>query len=272
VSDRPKKSKKKKHGKASASADDASLIAVYADMLAELGPSLGSLADELSQRNERRGLHLFHLVTMLRPLFEGLSQLREAMLWLARTPGIDADVANLLREAAREVLSGTESMLADPDPRVLDEARHLMEIEFLFLDFSHTPERLDVWRDLAEPERREQFGFETLRQREEKAQGIPPERSLFEVEEYRLHGSTFHPRPLSPGARVSPPDAASGLFYDAADLIHHASRVLTAGLAAAGQTGAGSADKLEADLPPLDAVDAALQIIDENHRRIGLRE
>ena len=149
------KEKKKKHAKSDVSADDASLIAVYADMLAALGPSLGSLAEELSERNERRGLHLFHLVTMLRPLFDGLSQLREALLWLARAPDVEGEIANLLREAAREVLSGLESMLADPDPRVLDEARHLMEIEFLLLDFSRTPERLDVWRDLSEPERSE---------------------------------------------------------------------------------------------------------------------
>jgi hypothetical protein len=272
VSGHPKKGKKKKHGKSHASADDPSVIAAYADMLAALGPSLGSLADELSQRNERRSQHLFHLVTMLRPFFEGLSQLREAMLWLARAPDVDGEIANLLREAADEVLSGAESMLADPDPRVLDEARHLMEIEFLFLDFSRTPERLGVWRDLPEHERSEQFGFDALRQREEKAQGIPPQRSLFEREEYRLHSSTVHPHPLSSDAQVSPPDDASGLFYDAADLIHHAARVLTAGLAAAGQTGAGNPQRLEAQLPPLDAVQVATQMIDENHRRIGLLE
>jgi hypothetical protein len=274
VSGSPKKGKKKgkKHGKSDASADDASAVAVYADMLGALGPSLGSLADELSQRNERRGRHLFHLVTVLRPFLEGLSQLREAMLSLARAPDVDGDIANLLREAAHEVLSGTESMLADPDPRVLDESRHLMEIEFLLLDFSRTPGRLDAWRDLPEHERSKQFGFDALRRREEKAQGIPPQRSLFEREEYRLHGSTVHPHPLSPEAPVPPPDEASGLFYDAADLIHHAARVLTAGLAAAVHTGAGSAQQLEAQLPPLDAVQVANRMIDEHHRRIGLLE
>ena len=276
MSKSPKKGKKgkkgKKHGESDASADDASLMAGYADMLAALGPSLGSLAEELSERNERRGRHLFHLVTMLRPFFDGLSQLREAMLWLARAPGVDGEIANLLRDAVRAVLSGTESILANPDPRVLDEARQLMEIEFLLLDFSRTPERLGAWRDLPESERSEQFGFDALRRREEKAQGIPPQRSLFEREEYRLHGSTVHPQPLSSDVPVSAPDAASGLFYDAADLIHHAARVLTAGLAAAGQTGAGSRQQLEAQLPPLDSVHVANQLIDDNHRRIGLLE
>jgi hypothetical protein len=274
VSKSAKKGKKKgkKHGESDASADDASLMSGYADMLAALGPSLGSLADELSQRNERRGLHLLHLVTSLRPFFEGLSQLREAMLWLARAPDVDGEIANLLREAARSVLSGTESMLADPDPRVLDEARRLMEIEFLLLDFSRTPERLGVWRDLPESERSEQFGFDALRRREEKEQGIPPQRSLFEREEYRLHGSTVHPQPLRSEAPVSPPDEASGLFYDATDLLHHAARVLTAGLAAAAQTGAGSPQQLEAQLPPLDAVQEADRMIDEHHRRTGLLE
>ena len=271
MSGRPKKGKKK-HGKSHASADDALVTAGYADMLAALGASLGSLADELSQRDQRRGRHLFQLVTLLRPLFEGLSQLREAMLWLARGPEVDGEIANLLREAARQVLSGTESMLANADPRVLDEARQLMEIEFLLLDFSRTPERLAVWRDLPEHKRSEQFGFDALRRREEKAQGIPPQRSLFEREEYRLHGSTVHPHPLSHEAQLPPPDEASGLFYDAADLIHHATCVLTAGLAAAGKTGAGSPQQLEAQLPPLDAVQVANRMIDEHHRRIGLLE
>ena len=272
VSGRPKKGKKKKHGTSHASADDDSAIAAYADMLAALEPSLGSLADELSQHNERRGHHLFHLVTMLRPLFEGLSQLREAMLSLARAPDVDGEIANLLRQAARSVLSGTESMLADPDPRVLDEARRLMEIEFLLLDFSRTPERLEAWRDLPEHERSEQFGFDALRRREEKAQGVPLQRTLFEREEYRLHSSTVHPQPLSSEGPASPPDEASGLFYDATDLLHHAARTLTAGLAAAAQTGAGSPEQLEGQLPPLDAVQVANRMIDEHHRRIGLLE
>src|SRR3954454_18859192 len=171
-------------------------MAVYAEMLAALGPSLGSLAEDLSMRNERRGQRLFHLVTRMRPLFEGLSQLREALLWLPGAQDVDAEIANLLRGAAREVLTGLESLLAEPDPRVVDQARHLMEIEFLLLDFSRAPARLDVWRGLSDPERSKKFEFDALRRREEKAQRIPPQRSLFEREEYRLHSSTVHPRAL----------------------------------------------------------------------------
>jgi hypothetical protein len=267
-----RKKKKKEESRSQTAVADASGRALYVDLLATLEPSLDPLAEELSERDGRRSLHLFHLLTLLRPFFDGLSQLYGALLWLARLPGVDDDVAYLLREAAQQVVSGMESMLAEPDPRVLDEARRLMEIEFLFFEFTRSPERLDVWRAVSERERTQEFGFDVLRQREEIAQGIPAEKVLFDQEEYRMHSSAVHPQPLSRRLSVSPPDLATGLFYDAGDLLHHASRVWTAGLAAAKRTGSSSGDGFDARLPPLDAVDAAKQMMEENSRNLGLLE
>jgi hypothetical protein len=276
VSGRPDKNKKKKKKKekirSQTAVADASGGTLYVDLLATLEPSLDPLAEELSERDERRSLHLFHLLTLLRPFFDGLSQLYGALLWLARLPGVDDDVAYLLREAAQQVVLGMESLLAEPDPRVLDEARHLMEFEFLFLEFTRTPDRLDVWRALSERERNQEFGFDALRQREEKAQGIPAEKALFDQEEYRMHSSTVHPQPLSRQPTVFAPDSATGLFYDAGDLLHHASRVWTTGLAAAKRTRSFSGDAFDAQLPLLDAVVAAQQMMDENSRNLGLLE
>jgi hypothetical protein len=270
--DKKKKNKKAK-SRSQTTVADASGRALYGDLLATLEPSLDSLAEELSERDARRSLHLFHLLTRLRPFFDGLSQLYGALLWLARLPGVDDDVAYLLREAAQQVVSGMESLLAEPDPRVLDEARRLMEIEFLFFEFTRTPDRLAVWRAISERERTQEFGFDALRQREEKAQGLPAEKVLFDREEYRMHSSAVHPQPLSrQPSGSSPPDPATGLFYDAGDLLHHASRVWTAGLAAAKRTGSISGDAFDARLPPLDAVEAAKQMMEENSRNLGLLE
>ncbi len=269
--DKNKKQKKKVKGRPQTTVADVSGRALYADLLATLESS-DPLAGELSERDARRTLHLFDLLTNLRPFFGGLSQLYGALLWLARQPGVDDDVAHLLREAAQQVVSGMEALLAEPDPRVLDEARHLMEIEFLFFEFTRTPDRLDVWRAMSEPERTQRFGFDALRRREERAQGIPADQVLFDQEEYRMHGSALHPQPLSRRPAVSLPDPATGLFYDAGDLLHHALRVWTAGLAAAERTGSINGDAVEAQLPPLDDVDAAKQMMEENSRNVGLLE
>jgi hypothetical protein len=242
---------------------------VYADLLTTLGPTLGPLADELAHRDKRRSEHLFHLSTLLRPFFVGLSQLREALLRLARAPGIDNDIAHLLRDAAQHIVSGMESLLAEPDPRVLDESRRLMEIEFLLFEFTRTPERLRVWRSLSEHERNQEFAFEILRQREEKARGLPAQRVLFDQEEYRVHSSAVHPQPE--GRRpLTAPDEASGLFYDAGDLLHHASRAWSAGLAAAEATRTDPGEPFEHELPRLDAVEAARKMMDEHNQKRGL--
>jgi hypothetical protein len=248
---------------------DVSAPALYAELLATVASTRGSLADDLSSRNERRGLHLFLLLTYLRPLYEGLTQLHEALLWLVRRPGIDVDIAGMLRDAAQLVVSGMETMLSEPDPRVLDEARHLMEIEFLFRDFARSPERLEMWRLLSEEERTQQFEFGALRKREEGALGVVGRHILFDQEEYRFHALSAHPQPVGHRRLLSSPDETSGLFRDAADLLHHSSRVWDAGLAAVKATRSGGRSD-EPDWPALGAVEAARRLIDESYREVGL--
>jgi hypothetical protein len=230
------------------------------------------LVKELAARQERRSQHLFSLLTQFPEFLEGLSQLQEALKWLASESGVDVEVAHLLLEAERRVVSGTEFLLSQADPRVLDEARYLMEVEFLLLDFARDPDRLDAWTRTPQLERSRRFDFDVLSRRHLEATEAEADRVLFDQEEYRMHGLTTHPRPIDPDPPLSAPDAATGLFFDAADLIHHSMRVWTAGLAAAGTTGAVAAVALEARRPALPAVDAALQLIDNTHRSIGLLE
>jgi hypothetical protein len=244
----------------------------YVDLLDTLTPVAGGLVEALAARQERRNQHLFSMLTQVPMLLEGLGELHEAMMWLAGRPGVDGEIAHLLREAGSRVVSGTETLLSEPDPRVLDEAGYLMEVEFLFLDFTRDPDRLEAWTRTPQLDRNRHVDFDVLRRRHQEASGVHADRVLFDQEEYRLHSSSTHPVPVDPDPPLVAPDVATGLFFDAADLLHHAMRVYTAGLTVAGATGSTSTQSLEAQRPELDAVDAALQLIEDKYRSIGLIE
>jgi hypothetical protein len=268
-----KDKKKKKHGRSAGSdATGVATTTAYDDVLATLKPAVGGLVTELAARQERRSQHLFSVATHFPVFLESLSQLYEAFLWLAAQPGVDGEITHLLREAGSRVVSGTEFLLSQPDPRVLDEARYLMEVEFLFLDFVRDPEQLDAWSRMPPPERNRHFDFTVLRKLHQASAGIPAERVLFDQEEYQLHGSATHPRPVDGDPPLAAPDTATGLFFDTADLLHHAVRAWTAGMTVAGATGSTDAWTLEAKRPSLDAVDVAMKLIDETHRGMGLLE
>jgi hypothetical protein len=232
----------------------------------------GGLVTELAARQERRSQQLFSVATQSPVFIEGLSQLHAAFLWLAEQPGVDGEIAHLLREVASRVVSGTEFLLSQPDPRVLDDARYLMEVEFLFLDFSRDPDQLDSWSRMPQPERSRHFNFEVLRQLHQAAAGISGDRVLFDQEEYHLHGSATHPEPVDRDPPLPVPDTATGLFLDMTDLLHHAVRAWTAALTVAGATGSTDTATLAAQRPSLDAVDVAMKLIDETHRSTGLLE
>jgi hypothetical protein len=267
------KSKKMKKSRRRADAGPAGVgTDTYVDMLATLKPVAGGLAEELAARQERRNQHLFSMLTQVPVFLEALAQLQEALVWLAGRPGVDSEVAHLLGEAGRRVVTGTDALLSQPDPRVMDEARYLMELEFLFLDFAGDPARLDVWSRTPQLERNRLFDFGSLRRRHQEATGVHADRVLFDQEEYRLHGSTTHPGPVDRDPPLVAPDVATGLFFDAADLLHHTMRAWTAGLTVVGATGSAAGRSLEAQRPALDAVDVATQLIDENYRGIGLVE
>jgi hypothetical protein len=239
----------------------------YGTLVGALLPSLGSLGRELGEREQRRAEHLLHLVTQLRPWFAGLSQIGDGLRWLAGLDGRDPVAAGLLRAAFDQVVSGTERLLAEPDVRVMDESRVLIEIEFLLLDFAASPRRVELWQAMGDDERDTDFGFDMLRRRHEARSGVPSDLAIFDVEEYRIHSRRVHPRPAD-GGILAPPDPVTGLFFDAGDLMHHAFRVWTAGLALLANQG-DDVRRLPG-LPPMDAVDQATRLMDENNRRLGL--
>jgi hypothetical protein len=240
----------------------------YDSLLETLASAVGPLALELNERHSRRAAHLVHLLTLSRLTFDGLSELRESFLWLTRVPGADPEIAALCRQAADKIVGGVESLLVDTHPRVLDEARYLMEIEFLFYEFAREPSQVPVWRDLSARERNQRFGFGALRRREERARNVPADHVLADRQEYSVHSSSVHPCPSSETADVGL-DAASGIFHDASDLLQHAARTWAAALDAFEST--MSDREAEADeMPPrLDAVTGAMGLIDEQRMAMG---
>lgn len=242
----------------------------YQDLLATLAAHVAPpLLAELRRREERRALHLFHLVTTYRVIFEGLSALREAFLWLARVPGLHPEISHLLVEAADRIVAGVEDLLGEANPRVLDASRFLMEVEFLFREFARTPDQLVAWMEAEPHQRNQRFGFGQLRQREERARGVPEGQVLPDYGEYRAHSVAVHPLPA--GAAVGGAiDQTSGLFYDTGDLLQHAVRVWLVALDAAAATTLDDGLPFDEPTPDLDTVDAAVARIDETMQLLGV--
>jgi hypothetical protein len=238
----------------------------YGSLAGGLLPSFGGLGRALLEREQRRSAHLFHLLTQLGPLVAGLAQVEEALRWIAAADPQAGVVGELLGTAGDHVVSGTESLLAEPGVRTMDQSRVLMEIEFLLLDFAASPRRIELWQSLEDAERETEFGFDMLRRRHQARTGIPSDRLLFDAEEYRIHSRGVHPRPGQDGV-LAPPDVVTGLFLDTGDLLHHAFRVWTAGTALFDRQ--GSDVRGMPGFPAMEAVDDALRLMDQANGRLA---
>ncbi|MCW2855451.1 MAG: hypothetical protein JWR52_1066 [Marmoricola sp.] len=166
---------------------------------------------------------------MLSGLWLVLNQVRGGLLWCAAVASHN-EVAGLLQSAAWKLDDGVRSILGAPPPRVVDEARFLMEIEFLLRDFALDPRRIDEWTSLDLWERNNKYGFGKSRRRVETALGLPDGQSLPDKVEYSIHSAEVHPQP----AHQKHPEATTTeqrqalLDADLSDLAIHGWRVLTA--------------------------------------------
>jgi hypothetical protein len=239
---------------------------VYGALLHDVGPVLGPLGQALARANERRGEHLLYLLGEFRPLVTALSQLQQAFLWLAGQRGVDADVAAVVRSCADHLVSGTDRLLSEEAPRQMDASRFLLEVEFLFRDFARDPGQHRAWRETTPQERDATFGFRALRARAEQEQHVPDGKLLFEEHEYRTHGARTHPRATATHPEPPAPDTRTGLFYDAADLLHHAMRVWALSETTVRLTGSVDDAAMRADPPSLDAVVTARELVERVQR------
>ena len=186
--------------------------------------------DSLIDTDKKAGCRLLDATLYAAPLLHGLVALTERFDALARLPGLDEDIAGLFRQSADTVYEGVKACIYAPGPRIMDQSRFLMEVEFLLYDLTARPESVDEWKT-AEPFRRNQlFGFGKLRSRREADLGYPRGQVLPVRDEYSSHSALVHPRPAR---ELTVPDETPSArrFYltaDLADLFGHAVQVSNA--------------------------------------------
>jgi len=197
------------------------------DLYADIRHIAGPIVDDLVDTDQRAGARLLDASLYCLPLLRGLSALVEHFNRLAGLGGLDADIAGLFRQTADNIYEGIRACIFTPGPRVMDQSRFLMEVEFLLYDLTARPESLDEWRR-AEPYRRNQvFGFGKLRSRRERDLGVEAGQVLPDRDEYSVHSALVHPRPAR---ELTTPDETPEarrfhLTSDLADLFEHSIRV-----------------------------------------------
>jgi len=203
---------------------------IYEDVRHIAGP----IVDNLIESDRRAAARLLDSSLYFMPLLRALQAFMEHFDRLAGLDGLDPDIAALFRQASGNVYDGILACTHPPGPRVMDESRFLMEVEFLLYDLAARPESLGEWRD-AEPHRRNQnFGFGKLRARRERDLGVEPTEVLPDRDEYSVHSANVHPRPAH---ELMPPDETpdarrTHLMVDLGDLFGHATRVASAAIPA----------------------------------------
>jgi hypothetical protein len=200
-----------------------------------------------------------------------LGQATRSLAWIAALPGMPSAFVDLLADAQLDVAHGAESVLSRPDPRSLDESRHLMEIEALFRLFARDPKELEAWAT-TEPHRRNQiYGFGRLLDRERRENGVPDGHVLPDSHEYSTHSQAIHPQvrrdKLAPAS-----DEMSGTFADLGDLFQHAMRVHAAALDAAEALVPEDTGEGVDAAPPMDQVHRARTVINRVNREWGVPE
>jgi hypothetical protein len=192
-----------------------------------LGPWAPSLIEALDEADKRAGARLLDAATYLPPVLRGVEEFRQHFTKLSTDhPCLDPDIASLCGQVAEHIYLGIQSCIFTPGPHSGDDARFLMEAQFLFSDFAVNPDRIAEWRD-AEPHRRNQiFGFGKLRQRREKTLGVPSGQVLPDRDEYSVHSALVHPRPgreVGTG-EVTPQARRTYITLSLGDLLEHARR------------------------------------------------
>ena len=229
----------------------------------------GPVGETLSQYEQNRSNLLRAMPNDHDTLIRAIGQISGSLRWLTTGTSLPEELSELLHDAQDDLANGVESVLSRPDPRVLDESRHLMEIEALLRLFAREPEELRAWAD-AEPHRRnQQYGFGKLLDRERREKGVPDGHVLPDSVEYGGHSQAVHPLPRRD--KIAPAgDELSGAFADLGDLLQHGARVLDAAVEAMAALLPGDAPGPPSEYPPVDQLEPAWGLIERFNRRLGV--
>ena len=159
-------------------------------------PEPSALRDGLAE-HQRLRTTARHTLTAFDGLTEAFDEVLDRIAVLGQSGGLDPELAHLLSEAQRWVVAGVDRILSIPDPHSVEEARLLLELEYLLKDFAATPENIREWADAEDWNRQSKFGFGRLRQREEERLGLDALTVVAARNYWITHSTDSHPRPRS---------------------------------------------------------------------------
>jgi hypothetical protein len=144
---------------------------------------------------------------------------------LSKIGELDLELVHLLEQAHSWVIRGVDRILSTPAPHNVEEARKLLELEFLLRDFEANPSHLKEWARVEPWRRPKKFGFGDLRRREEKRQGLDETKVVAPRDYWITHSVASHPQPLKD---QNPAIAHGGwaLLSSLGDLLEHAKTVV----------------------------------------------
>lgn len=106
------------------------------------------LLSGIGERRRRRN-HQYAQLLSFDPFTDAFDEILAHFDLLSRIEGLDPEIVHLLNDARDLVVTGVDSILSEASPHSVDEARKLLELEFLFHDFAGTPENLKEWSRLS---------------------------------------------------------------------------------------------------------------------------
>lgn len=182
----------------------------------------GVLKEALTKRSKIRKVQ-FYQFAKLAPLSSAFDEVLTQLNSLSETKDLDINIIYLLQEAQRWIIEGVDRILSSPE--LAEEARKLLELEFLLLDFAYNPSSLDEWANAEDWNRQSKFGFGELRRREEKRQGLNETMVVAARDYWVTHSVNSHPKPLN--VNISRKISKERTFLvSLVDLLEHAKSVV----------------------------------------------
>lgn len=129
------------------------------------------------------------------PILGAFDEVIDVLNALRSSKSIPKEINDLIVDTQQWIIYGLDRSLSVQSGSELEEARKILETEFLLLDFTHRDESLENWKNIEPWKRQQEFGFGKLRQREEKRQDLS-EDMVIAARDYWIHHSTqSHPHP-----------------------------------------------------------------------------
>jgi hypothetical protein len=193
---------------------------------------LSVLVDLLSRAEANRIVRFKALsgtACQLRALEEILTYTKELEIYFRSEEQV-FQIAFLLRRVYGGFATAIEALLSGFHKTVLDSMRDVMEIEFLFRDFTLHHGHISEWLTASEKLRRNKFQAGSLRQRYAASMGQAPG-DMREATDYRGHSMLLHVLPYeNPIVWATPSDARDAIGSPVClyDIVEHAHRLFGA--------------------------------------------